>query len=190
MNHDQHEDPAEQLRRAQARHDADRADAARYETLGTEDTQQIPVARPRHRRRWAIGAAVAAVLAAGIAVPALAAGGSEPVAGGQPAQVQPADAGTPTEAPSDAPTDSPSTAPGEAPEGGPAGPGACAAPPAPGQDAPRPPAPGGDAPRPPAPGADAPKPPAPGKDAPKPPTPGKDAPAPPAPPSGAPSSGS
>ena len=44
MNHDDRydEDPAEQLRRAQARHDADRADTARYETLGTEDTQKIP----------------------------------------------------------------------------------------------------------------------------------------------------
>lgn len=198
------DDPAEQLRRAQARNEADRADSSRYESLDSHDTQPIPVVRKRNRRRWAIGAAVAALLATGIAVPALAAGGSEPAAGGEPAQVQPADAGTPTDAPSDAPSDPPtdapappSTAPSDAPSGAPApcgpaaGPGKDAPrPPKPGKDAPKPPKPGKDAPTPPKPGKDAPKPPAPGSsDAPEPPAPRSDAPNPPAPPSAAPTTG-
>lgn len=170
------DDPAEQLRRAQARHEADRTDSSAYESLDAHDTREIPVVRRHRGRRWAIGAAVAAVLATGIAVPALAAGGSEPAAGGEPAQVQPADAGTPTAGPTEAPTDAPSGAP---------------APPAAPSDAPAAPADArvGPAACPPASAKDAPRPPAPGKNSPKPPAPGKDAPQPPAPPSGAPTPG-
>jgi hypothetical protein len=51
------DDPAEQLRRAQARHEAERADVTRYESLDSEDTRTIPAVRRHRGRRWAIGAA-------------------------------------------------------------------------------------------------------------------------------------